>query len=140
MTAPSVRVTTASGIDAVVTLHVDSRSVRIVVEAVPSDTTAKYEQKYELQLKEYQERAALGGLEAAGAPPLSGAGMYLTEVEVLPPPALSGIGQGVRLVGGTGTEWRITWVWSNSPLPAGESTFVIRSGATEAELRASPNS
>lgn len=122
-----------------VTLHVDSRSVRIVVQAVPSDTTAKYDQKYEFQLREYQERAALDGLEAAGAPPPSGAVMYLTEVEVLPPPALAGIGQGVRLVGGTGTEWRITWVWSNSPLPAGESTFVIRSGGTDVELRASPS-
>jgi len=119
-------VTTASSIEAVVTLRLLPDGVEVVAEAVPSGVTRQFDRHYQVDLDRYLNRAAQLGLGAAGDPPRTGAEEHMSGIRILPPEALRGIGKATKLIGGTGTEWTIRWRWHH-PSPSRSWNFVVES-------------
>jgi hypothetical protein len=118
-------VTTASGIRAVVTARWTESSVEIVADAIESEATMAFDEAYAAQLTAYIRRVEQHGMAAAGEPPHSGANIYLSEIEIIPPEQLRGIGRLVRWSGGTGSEWTTRWFW-DSCQPEADWTFEVR--------------
>lgn len=128
------KVRTASNIEAVLTLERNLESITVVAKAISSAFTRTFDETYEHDLWEYLQTAKDYGLRVAGEPPQSGAAVFLNEIRVTPPPALRRIGQGVRHIGGTGTEWTVRWVWSLEDVPHPEGTFDVHTDVDKSSL------
>ncbi|GAA2023356.1 hypothetical protein GCM10009819_02600 [Agromyces tropicus] len=133
MTGPrsSTKVTTVSGIQAVVTVRRSRSSVEIVAEAVRSDATEAFDRAYEAELSAYAARVEQSGMRTAGIPPQCGADRHLSEIEILPPEELRGIGRLVRWSGGTGSEWTVRWFWGDCHPKAGWTFEVCTKGRSD---------
>lgn len=132
----SITVTTASGIRAVVTARYTESSVEIVADAVESEATRSFDQAYAAELAAYLRRVEENGIAAADEPPQSGANRYFSEIEILPPEQLQGIGRLVRWSGGTGSEWTARWFWENcKPQPGWTFEVRVQSGSSLLSLQ-----
>lgn len=129
----SIRVTTDSGIEAVVTLHVQHSRIEVAAEAVESDETRSFARQYYEQLAHYIAQAQDGGIAAAGEPPRDGATVHLASIEVIPPQPLQAVGMLVKLTGGTGQEWTTRWLWENI-LEGTDWVFVVESAGRTYQL------
>jgi len=132
----TANVTTSAGIEVVLTLRVHVTSVIITATAIESLATTTHDRLQAARELEYRQRAAELGIAAAGDPPLSASHIFLSEINIIPPQELRGIGKLVKYVGGSGSEWTTVWEWVINDDYVVNGVFMVDVIGARAELSA----
>jgi hypothetical protein len=125
---------TRSGVRVELALEVEGSVVRVTAVAIASSVTQEFDVTFAKESDSYARTAAMDGIAAAGEPPQSGAAALMSDLQVTPPPALRGVGRGITYVGGTGSEWKIDWVWNHSSDVQHGARFDVSSSVSRTTL------
>lgn len=125
---------TGSGVRVELALEVEDSLARVTAAAIASSVTRAFDATFAQESDAYERSAARDGIAAAGEPPQSGAAALISDLQVTPPPALRGVGRGIKYVGGTGSEWKIVWIWNHSSEVQHGAAFEVSSSVSRISL------